>query len=107
MRKTGATLEGDFLTEGMRLLAQMLMDLEVTERMGAAKHERAPARTNQRNGYSKREWDTRVVRQRCPTLRAGQREYITCESRKIVISTYNPDESVIDLRKHIGIYITS
>ena len=40
LRKTGARLDGDFLTEGMRLLAQLMMDLEVTERIGAAKHER-------------------------------------------------------------------
>lgn len=73
LRKTGARLEGDFLTEGMRLLAQMLMDLEVTERIGAAKHERAPGRTNQRNGYRKREWDTRVgeIELQIPKLRQG------------------------------------
>jgi hypothetical protein len=64
----------DFLREGVRTLAQALMDLEVTAQVGAERGERAPERrTAQRNGYRPREWDTRVgtVELQVPKLRAG------------------------------------
>ncbi len=53
-------MNSDFLREGVRLLAQVLMDLEVTQRLGAGRHERTQERTGQRNGYRDRQWDTRV-----------------------------------------------
>ncbi len=53
-------MNSDFLREGVRLLAQVLMDLEVTQRVGAGRHERTQERTGQRNGYRDRQWDTRV-----------------------------------------------
>ena len=53
-------MNGDFLREGVRMLAQALMDLDVTQRLGAGRHERTPERTGQRNGYRDRQWDTRV-----------------------------------------------
>ena len=34
LRKIGTNLEGDFLREGLALLAQMAMDLEVTQQIG-------------------------------------------------------------------------
>jgi transposase-like protein len=57
-----AQLEGDaeFLKEGVRVLSQALMELEVEEHIGAARHERSPGRRGQRNGYRQRTWDTRV-----------------------------------------------
>jgi putative transposase len=64
----------DFLREGVRTLAQALMDLEVTAQVGAERGERAPERrTAQRNGYRSRDWDTRVgtVELQVPKLRAG------------------------------------
>ena len=36
LRKIGTNLEGDFLREGLALLAQMAMDLEVTQQIVAA-----------------------------------------------------------------------
>jgi transposase-like protein len=73
LRKIGTNLEGDFLREGLALLAQMTMDLEVTAQIGAAKHQRSPERTNQRNGTRERPWDTRVGRLelQIPKLRHG------------------------------------
>lgn len=73
LRQVGARLDGDFITEGMRLLAQMVMDLEVTQRIGAGRHERTVERTNQRNGYRDRLWDTRVgtIELQIPKLRHG------------------------------------
>ena len=48
LRKVGVRLQGDFLPEGMRLLAQLTMDLEVSKQIGAAKYERTPGRTTER-----------------------------------------------------------
>jgi putative transposase len=64
----------DFLREGVRTLAQALMEVEVTTQLGAERGERAPERrVTQRNGYRPREWDTRVgtVELQVPKLRAG------------------------------------
>jgi putative transposase len=57
-----AQLEGDasFLKEGVRALSQAIMEMEVEDHIGAARHERGPGRTGQRNGYRRRLWDTRV-----------------------------------------------
>lgn len=42
----------DFLREGAKVLAQALMDAEVSAQIGAAHGERAPdRRVTQRNGY--------------------------------------------------------
>ena len=73
LRKIGTNLEGDFLREGLALLAQMAMDLEVTQQIGAAKYERSAERTNQRNGSRDRPWDTRVgwLELQIPQLRHG------------------------------------
>jgi transposase-like protein len=58
-----AQIEGDaeFLKEGVRVLSQMLMEMEVEQHIGASRHERSQGRIGQRNGYRQRTWDTRVV----------------------------------------------
>src|SRR2546430_17083070 len=62
-----------FLRDGVRLLAQELMDAEVTQLVGAGLHERSENRLTYRNGYREREWDTRVgtIELDIPKLRAG------------------------------------
>jgi putative transposase len=60
LRKAQIEGDSDFLKEGVRFLSQALMELEVEEHLGAARHERSPGRTGQRNGYRQRIWDTRV-----------------------------------------------
>jgi transposase-like protein len=57
----------------VRVLSQALMELEVTQRVGAERHERAAERTGQRNGYRERAWDTRVgtIELRVPRVREG------------------------------------
>jgi putative transposase len=62
-----------FLRDGVRLLAQELMDAEVTQLTGAGLHERSENRLTYRNGYREREWDTRVgtVDLHIPKLRQG------------------------------------
>jgi putative transposase len=63
----------DFLREGVRVLAQALMEAEVSTQIGAAHGERTPQRATHRNGYRPREWDTRVgtVELAIPKLRQG------------------------------------
>ncbi|MEX2185007.1 MAG: IS256 family transposase [Chloroflexota bacterium] len=61
VRKAIADGDVDFLREGMRVLAQAIMEAEVTEVTGVAHGRRDPdARMTHRNGYRERRWDTRV-----------------------------------------------
>jgi transposase-like protein len=57
-----AQMEGDvdFLREGVRVLAQALMEIEVDQHVGAGRHERTEGRSGHRNGYRARNWDTRA-----------------------------------------------
>ncbi len=70
-----ARMDGDagFLKEGVRVLSQALMELEVEEHIGAGRHERAEGRTGHRNGYRRRTWDTRAgsVELEVPRVRDG------------------------------------
>jgi putative transposase len=63
----------DFLREGVRTLAQALMEVEVAAQIGAEHGERTPQRATHRNGYRSRDWDTRVgtVELEIPRLRQG------------------------------------
>ena len=61
VRKAIEEGDGDFLRETVHLLAQGVMEAEVTELTGVPKGERAPdRRLTSRNGYRERRWDTRV-----------------------------------------------
>ena len=61
VRKAIAEGDVDFLREGVRVLAQAVMEAEVTELTGLPKGERDPERRlTHRNGYRDRRWDTRV-----------------------------------------------
>jgi putative transposase len=72
LRKAGVE-QADFLREGVRVLAQELMELEVAEQLGAERHERTPERMGYRNGYRERPWDTRVgtIELQVPRVRDG------------------------------------
>jgi len=65
--------DGDVLREGVRVLAQALMETEVTALVGAERHERNEDRTAYRNGSRIRSWDTRVgtVELAIPKVRTG------------------------------------
>lgn len=69
----GLDEDADFLRQGVELLSQMLMELEVEQQIGAGKHERTPERSNYRNGYRERTWETRVgeIDLAIPKLRWG------------------------------------
>ena len=73
LRKRGVDGDVDFLREALRVLTDVLMDAEVTARIGAERSERSPDRLTYRNGYRSRQWDTRVgTMELCiPKLREG------------------------------------
>ena len=73
LRKGGVENDVDFLREGVKALAEAIMELEVKEKAGAALYERSDDRLTYRNGYRERQWDTRVgtVDLEIPRLREG------------------------------------
>jgi transposase-like protein len=50
--------DADLLKEGVRVLSQAFMEMEVEERVGAGSRERSAGRTGQRNGYREHSLDT-------------------------------------------------
>ena len=75
LAKSEQGVDPTFLRDRLKLLAQELMDAEVTQLIGAAPYERTESRLTSRNGYREREWDTRVgtLELQIPKLR--QRTY--------------------------------
>ena len=73
LRKAGMDKDVDFLREGVKVLAESIMELEVKEKAGAGLYERSQDRVTYRNGYRERQWDTRVgsVSLEIPRLREG------------------------------------
>jgi transposase-like protein len=73
VRKAEQQGDVDFLREGVRVLSQALMEVEVSQHLGAERYERTSERTGQRNGYRERDWDTRVgtIGLRVPRVREG------------------------------------
>ncbi|CAB4915887.1 unannotated protein [freshwater metagenome] len=64
----------DVIKESVRLVAQELMDAEVSELIGAKRGERRPQdRATHRNGYRSRQWDTRAgeIELQIPKIRQG------------------------------------
>jgi len=73
LRKIGVEEDSDFLREGIIVLLQLLMEAEVSERIGAERYERSDSRRAYRNGYRERTWETRVgeIPLQIPKLRSG------------------------------------
>lgn len=74
LRKATADGDTDFLREGVRVLAEAVMEAEVSELTGVPKGERNPEqRLTHRNGYRDRRWDTRVgtIELAVPRVRDG------------------------------------
>src|SRR5215211_6116249 len=63
----------DLLREGVRILAQALMETEVSSQIGAGPYGRTGTRSAYRNGYRTRTWDTRVgtIELKIPKLTRG------------------------------------
>jgi transposase-like protein len=73
MRKLIAEGDVDVLRTMVKQMAEALMGAEVDALCGASHGERHPERTNQRNGYRTRPWDTRsgTIDLALPKLREG------------------------------------
>src|SRR3954471_17603482 len=84
VRKAEQNGDVDFLRDGVRVLSQALMEVEVSQHLGAERHERTAERSGQRNGYREREWDTRVgtIGLRVPRVRDGSYFPAMLEPRK-------------------------
>ena len=84
VRKAEENGDVDFLRDGVRVLTQALMEIEVSQHLGAERHERTAERSGQRNGYRDREWDTRVgtIGLRVPRVRDGSYFPTLLEPRK-------------------------
>lgn len=63
----------DFVRDMLSLAARQWMEMEVEARCGAAYGERDPSRSNSRNGYRDRAWETRAgrIELKIPKLRQG------------------------------------
>src|ERR671921_2103746 len=64
----------DVIRESVRAVAQELMEVEISELIGAERGERRPAdRATHRNGYRPRRWDTRAgeIELQIPKIRQG------------------------------------
>jgi putative transposase len=63
----------DLVRDSLRWLVRQLMEVEVSELIGAARGERSEDRATWRNGYRPRGWDTRAgeLELRIPKLRRG------------------------------------
>src|SRR5829696_3938402 len=59
--------------DGVRVLAEALVETEVSSQIGAAPYERSSSRTAYRNGSRTRTWDTRVgtIELKIPKVSAG------------------------------------
>jgi putative transposase len=74
-----ASASPDVLREMVTAMANALMSAQVDQVCGAEYGERSPERSNRRNGYRAREWDTRAGTvelacpncARAPTFRSG------------------------------------
>jgi putative transposase len=77
--------DGDLFRELGQWVMQRLMELEATEMVGAAPHERSEDRKTQRNGYRDRRLETRLgtLNLRIPKLRSGSYFPSFLEPRKM------------------------
>ena len=60
VRKVLVDEHADVLRESVEWLARQLMEVEVSELIGAERGERTEDRATHRNGYRPRRWDTRA-----------------------------------------------
>jgi transposase-like protein len=67
------TTDTDFLRSALKTIVEDLMSADADNACNASHGERTPERTNQRNGYRTRPWDTRVgsIDLAVPKLRRG------------------------------------
>ena len=73
VRKVLVDEHADVLRESVEWLARQLMEVEVSELIGAERGERTEDRATHRNGYRARRWDTRAgeIELQIPKIRLG------------------------------------
>jgi len=73
LREHLAEAHPDLLRSLLETFVEALMGAEVDAICGAAYHHASPERTNRRNGYRSRPWDTRLgtIELKIPKLREG------------------------------------
>ena len=73
LRKQVESADKDLLREMVKAMVDLLMGAEADGACGASYRQTSPERTNQRNGYRERRWDTRVgtIDLEIPRLRKG------------------------------------
>ncbi len=83
-RKQGLSLDADFLRDAVQVMMHALIELEVSEQIGAEPYERTLDRVTHRNGNRGRVWETRVgeIPLRIPKLRDGSYFPSLLEPRK-------------------------
>jgi len=84
LRKADVEPDLDVVREGVRVMIQALLELEVEGHLGAQRYERSAERLGQRNGYRERQWDTRVgtLDLQVPRVRDGSYYPLLLEPRK-------------------------
>jgi transposase-like protein len=82
--KASADPDTDVLRDGLRVLAEALMELELESHIGAGRYERTGERSGYRNGSRERRWDTRVgtLEVAVPRVRDGRFFPVLLEPRK-------------------------
>jgi hypothetical protein len=82
--KAATDPDTDVLREGLRVLAEALMELELDSHLGAGRYERTGERSGDRNGTRERRWDTRVgtLEVAVPRVRDGSFFPVLLEPRK-------------------------
>ena len=81
LRKAHVEGGAEFLKEGVLALSQALMEMEVEEHIGPARHERNSGCKGRRNGYHQRIWDTRVETMELPVPRVRDRDLLPLAPR--------------------------
>ena len=73
LRKADAEPDLDTLRGRVRVMTQALMELEVSQHLGAERYQRTADRQGERKGYRDRKWDTRVgtLELRVPRVQDG------------------------------------
>src|SRR4051812_9758161 len=84
LHKYDANANTDLLREGVRVLAEELMDLDVSQQFAAAPYERTSERAGYRNGTRPRQWDTRAgtIALQVPRIRDGSYVPLLLEPRR-------------------------
>jgi len=85
VREHLAEAHPDVLRSLIETFVEALMGAEVDAICGAAYHHASPERTNRRNGYRSRPWDTRLgtIELKIPKLREGT-YFPDCSSSAVV-----------------------